>query len=206
MSKLFRIHPDDPQLRLVRQAAEVVQRGGVIIYPTDSSYALGCALGHKNALTRICQIRQLDETHNFTLICRDLSEISNYAMVSNAAFRYMKSYTPGPYTFVLPATKDVPRRLQNPKRKTIGLRVPDDPVTLALLGELDEPMMTTTLVMPGDDTPMIDPEEIYEQLHKRVDLIIDSGYCGFELTTVIDLVSGTPKLLRQGKGQIMLLH
>ena len=199
------VHPENPQMRLITQAVAVMRRGGIVVYPTDSCYALGCHLGDKGALERIRQIRQLDETHNFTLICRDLSELATYAKVSNQVFRLLKKLTPGPYTFILNASREVPRRLQNPKRRTIGLRVPDHPITQALLDALGEPMMTVSLIMPGEDMPLTDPDEIRERLGKRVDVIIDGGYCGYEPTTVIDMVAEPPEVIRQGKGEIHLL-
>ncbi len=201
----LRVHPENPQMRLITQAVAVMRRGGIVAYPTDSCYALGCHLGDKGALERIRQIRQLDETHNFTLICRDLSELATYAKVSNQVFRLLKKLTPGPYTFILNASREVPRRLQNPKRRTIGLRVPDHPITQALLDALGEPMMTVSLIMPGEDMPLTDPAEIRERLGKRVDVIVDGGYCGHEPTTVIDMVAEPPEVVRQGKGEISLL-
>jgi tRNA threonylcarbamoyl adenosine modification protein (Sua5/YciO/YrdC/YwlC family) len=200
MSQVFYIHPDNPQQRLIRQAVEVVRKGGVIIYPTDSAYAIGCHLGDKAALDRIRLIRQLDKNHNFTLMCRDLAELAVYAKVSNQVFRMLKANTPGAYTFILEATSEVPRRLMHPKRKTIGLRVPANPIALALLEELNEPMMSVTLIMPGDEYPLTDPHDIRDLLEKRVDGIVDGGYCGLEPTTVIDLTGDAPVLSRQGVG------
>jgi tRNA threonylcarbamoyl adenosine modification protein (Sua5/YciO/YrdC/YwlC family) len=200
MSQFFQIHPDNPQARLIRQAADIVRGGGVIAYPTDSAYALGCHLGDKTALERIRQIRRLDDRHNFTLVCRDLSEIANYARVDNTVYRLLKHHTPGPYTFVLRATSEVPRRLMQSKRRTVGLRVPDNAVTQALLGDLGEPLMSVTLIMPGDELPLIDPYEIRELLEHQVDLVIDGGYCGMEATTVVDLADDVPMVLRVGKG------
>jgi len=200
MSQFFQIHPDNPQTRLIRQAADIVRAGGVIVYPTDSAYALGCHLGDKTALTRIRQIRRLDDRHNFTLVCRDLSEIANYARVDNTIYRLLKHHTPGPYTFVLRATSEVPRRLMQSKRRTVGLRVPDNAVTQALLGDLGEPLMSVTLIMPGEELPLIDPYEIRELLEHQVDLVIDGGYCGMEATTVVDLADEVPMVLRVGKG------
>jgi len=202
MSQYFEIHPDNPQKRLVQQAVEIVKQGGVIVYPTDSSYAIGCHLGDKKAMDRIRMIRQLDKHHNFTLVCRDLSEISQYAVVDNINYRLMKTLTPGPYTFILPATREVPKRLLNPKRKTIGIRVPDNAVCSALLDELDQPLMSSTLIMPGDEFPMTDPYQIRLKLESVVDLIIDGGYSGHEATTVVDLTSGQPQIVRQGLGSI----
>lgn len=200
MSLLLQIHPDNPQTRLISQAVEVIHSGGVIIYPTDSGYALGCHTGDKKAMDRIRHIRQLDDKHNFTLLCRDLSEIALYAKVSNSQYRLIKSLTPGPYTFIHKATKQVPRRLQHPKRKTIGIRVPDNPIALALLGRLDEPLMSTTLMLPGDQMPMTDPYEMRQILGHQVDLIIDGGYCGIEPTTVVLMEDEIPVVVRQGLG------
>ena len=200
MSQFFQIHPENPQARLIRQAATIVQEGGVIVYPTDSGYALGCHLGDKQALERIRKIRMLDEKHNFTLVCRDLSEVAVYAKVDNIAYRALRSHTPGPYTFVLLATNEVPRRLKHPKRKTIGLRVPDNAIAQSLLEVLGEPMMSVTLILPGDDIPLLDPYDIRSVLQQQVDLVIDGGYCGMEATSVIDLSDETPVILRQGAG------
>ena len=200
MSQFFQIHPENPQTRLIRQAATIVQEGGIIVYPTDSGYALGCHLGDKQALERIRRIRMLDEKHNFTLVCRDLSELAVYAKVDNIAYRALRSHTPGPYTFVLLATNEVPRRLKHPKRKTIGLRVPDNAIAQSLLATLGEPMMSVTLILPGDDLPLLDPYEIRSVLQQQVDLVIDGGYCGMEATSVIDLSDETPVILRQGAG------
>ena len=199
------IHPQNPQSRLISQAVTIVRQGGVIIYPTDSSYALGCLIGNKAAMDRIRRIRNLDNQHNFTLMCRDLSEIANYAKLDNRAFRFIKSLTPGPYTFILNATREVPRRLQNPKRKTIGLRVPDHPITLALLEVLGEPLMSVTLSLPHDNMPLTDIEDMVNLLGTQVDVIIDGGYCGFEPTTIIDLVGDVPVVVRQGKGDTSFL-
>ncbi|MFT4517962.1 MAG: tRNA threonylcarbamoyl adenosine modification protein (Sua5/YciO/YrdC/YwlC family) [Halioglobus sp.] len=200
MSQFFQIHPDNPQARLVRQAADIIRAGGVVVYPTDSAYALGCHIGDKNALDRIRRIRKLDDKHNFTLVCRDLSEIAMYAKVDNTAYRLLRHATPGPYTFILPATSEVPRRLMHPKRKTVGLRVPDNAITDALLADLGEPLMSVSLIMPGDELPLIDPYDIRDLLEHEVDLVIDGGYCGMEPTTVVDLADDTPVILRAGKG------
>lgn len=200
MSQFFQVHPDNPQSRLIKQAVEILQRGGVIAYPTDSAYALGCRLGDKAALERIRRIRRLDENHNFTLICRDLSELGTYARVDNTAFRLIRAHTPGPYTFILRATEEVPRRLMHPKRRTIGLRVPDNRIALALLEALGEPLMSVTLILPGDELPLIDAYDIRERLEHEVDLVIDGGACVPEPTTVIDLADETPVVVRQGKG------
>ena len=182
----------------------MIRQGALVAYPTDSCYAFGCHLGDKNALDRIRKIRQVDDKHNFTLVCRDLSELGNYAYVDNTMYRLLRAYTPGPFTFILRATREVPRRLQVAKRKTIGLRIPDHPVALALLDELNEPLMSSTIILPGDEIPMNDPEDIHERLEHQVDLIIDGGNCGFEPTTVVDMVDGHYEILRQGRGQIEL--
>ncbi len=198
--QVFHVHPDNPQPRLIKQAVEIVRQGGVVVYPTDSSYALGCHIGDKAAMERMRRIRKLADKHNFTLVCRDLSEIATYAKVDNPAYRLIKSLTPGPYTFILQATHEVPRRLQNPKRKTIGLRVPDHVVAQSLLQALGEPLMSCTLILPESDTPLSDPDLIQSALKGQVDLLIDSGHCGIEPTTVVDLVSGAPLVTRAGKG------
>lgn len=200
MGQFFYIHPENPQPRLISQSVDVLRKGGVIVYPTDSGYALGCMLEEKNAMERICRIRQLDSNHNFTLVCRDLSEISSYAFVDNAAFRLIKNNTPGNYTFILKATKEVPRRLMSEKRKTIGLRVPSNPIALALLEALGEPLMSTTLMLPGNDFAESDPDEIKEHLGKQVDLIVHGGFLGQQPTTVIDLTEDTPQVVRVGAG------
>lgn len=202
MSQFFYIHPENPQARLIKQAVELLNKGSVIVYPTDSGYALGCKLEDKNAMERICRIRKLDGNHNFTLVCRDLSELSTYAHVDNTAFRLIKNNTPGNYTFILKATKEVPRRLMNDKRKTIGLRVPSNPIALALLEALNEPMMSTSLMLPGNDVTESDPEAIQESIGKQVDLIIHGGYLGQHPTTVIDLTENTPEIVREGVGDI----
>ena len=199
MSQVLNIHAKNPQLRLVKQAVEIIKDGGVMIYPTDSAYALGCRIGNKAALQKISQIRQFDSRHNFTLVCRDLSEIALYAKVDNSAYRLLKAYTPGAYTFILRATSEVPRLLMHPKRKTIGVRVPQHPVVASLLGELDEPILSSTLIMPGEENPPYEIDVIKDGLKHTVDLIIDSGFCGLEATTVVDLIDGTPRLLRAGK-------
>ena len=200
MGQFFRIHPANPQPRLLSQAVEILRDGGLAVYPTDSGYALGCEIGNKLAQDRIRRIRQLDDKHNFTLVCRDLSEISVYARVSDAAFRLMKAVTPGPYTFVLKATHEVPRRLRNPRRKTIGIRVPENRIAQELLGALGEPLMSSTLTLPGEAMSMTDPDDIRERLNRQVDLVIDGGYCGCEPTTVVDLMGDVPIVLREGKG------
>jgi tRNA threonylcarbamoyl adenosine modification protein (Sua5/YciO/YrdC/YwlC family) len=200
MAQYFQVHPVNPQPRLIHQAVEIIRRGGVIAYPTDSSYALGCHIGDKDAMERIRRIRQVDDRHNFTLVCRDLSEVAVYARVENADYRILKANTPGPYTFVLPATREVPRRLQHPKRSTIGLRVPDHAVVQALLAEIDEPILSMTLALPGDELPMNDAEDIRDRVEYCVDLIIDAGHCQIEPTTVIDLTGAAPELIRIGCG------
>ena len=202
MAQFFTIHPDNPNPRLIRQAAEVLRNGGILVYPTDSGYALGCHLDDKDAVTRIRQIRKLDEHHHMTLMCRDLSEISRYAQMDNAKFRLLKSNTPGSYTFILAATKEVPKRLQHPKRSTIGIRIPDHPVALALLEELGEPMSSCTLILPEEKQPLNDAEQIRTLLEKKVDLVIDGGTIGTDFTTVIDLTGDMPVLLRRGKGNL----
>ncbi|MGB5396855.1 MAG: L-threonylcarbamoyladenylate synthase [Gammaproteobacteria bacterium] len=200
MTQYFEIHPTHPQPRLIKQAVEIIHGGGVIAYPTDSSYALGCHIGDKDALQRIRRIRKIDDKHNLTLVCRDLSEIATYAKIENADYRLLKSLTPGPYTFLLNATAEVPRRLMHPKRRTIGIRVVDHPIVRALLDELGQPIMSCTLIMPGDQFPLNDADEIREQLDCRIELIIDGGHCGSEPTTVIRMTGGAPELTRQGKG------
>jgi tRNA threonylcarbamoyl adenosine modification protein (Sua5/YciO/YrdC/YwlC family) len=202
MSQYFQIHPDNPQIRLVRQAVGIIRDGGVIVYPTDSSYALGCLVGNKHGMERIRRIRGLDDKHDFTLVCRDLSEIATYARVDNSAYRLLKAYTPGPYTFILTATHEVPRRLQNPKRKTIGIRVPDNRTVQALLEELGQPIMSATLHLPGRTVPETDPADIRERLEHDVDLIIDGGNCGFDPTTVVDLAGGELEVVRRGRGEV----
>ncbi len=199
MSQIFEIHPENPQLRLIRQAVEILRRGGVIIYPTDSAYALGCHIQDKAALQRIIRLRQLNDKHNFTLVCRDLSELATYARVNNSDYRLLKAFTPGAYTFILRATSEVPRLMLHPKRKTIGIRVPDHPVVSALLAELNEPLLSSSLILPGETEPMADIDMIRDTLAKQVDLIIDSGFCGLEATTVVSLVDGVPEVLREGK-------
>lgn len=206
MSQFFQIHPENPQLRLIHQAVEILCNGGVIVYPTDSSYALGCLMGNKNAMERIYRIRRLDHKHNFTLVCRDLSEIAVYAKIDNSAYRMLKARTPGPYTFIFKATHEVPRRLQKKKRKTIGIRIPQHEISQVLLEHLQEPLMSSTLIMPGEELPMIDPEEMRERLQHDVDLVIDGGNCGFEPTTVVDMVDGYPQVVRAGRGEPSLFE
>jgi tRNA threonylcarbamoyl adenosine modification protein (Sua5/YciO/YrdC/YwlC family) len=205
VSQLLELHPKTPQVRLIRQAVDVIRAGGVIVYPTDSCYALGCALGNKEAMERIARIRQIDKAHNFTLVCRDLSELSRYARVENWQYRMLKSCTPGPYTFVLRATREVPRRLQNPKRQTIGIRVPQHPVPQLLLEELGEPLMSSTLTLPGDEYPMTDAQEIHARLEHAVDVVLDGGNCGLEPTTVVDLAGEAPVVIRVGRGAVAAL-
>lgn len=200
MAQYFELHPLNPQPRLIRQAVEIVRGGGVIALPTDSSYALGCHLGDKAAQERIRRIRRLDDKHNFTLMCADLSQLAQYARVGNADFRLLKAHTPGAYTFILPATREVPRRLQHAKRKTIGLRVPDHPLVHALLAELGEPLMTVTLIPPNETLPLADPHDIRARFEHQVDLVLDAGPCGMEPTTVVALADGVAELRRVGKG------
>jgi len=206
MTVYLEIHPENPQPRLIARAAEVFRTGGVVVYPTDSSYALGCQIGEKNALDRIRMLRRVDDKHNFTLVCRDLSEIATYARIDNSAYRQLKSLTPGPYTFIYQATKQVPRRLLHPKRRAIGIRVPDAPIVRALLAELDQPILSTTLILPGDQSPLNDPYEIRETIGHCVDLVIDGGHCGSEPTTVVDMTQDPPVLVRAGKGDTALFE
>ena len=200
LSQYFSIHPENPQKRLITQVVDIIRQGGVIAFPTDTAYALGCHIGDKDALDRIRRIRQLDEKHLFTLVCRDLSELGTYAKVNNMVFRQLKAHTPGAFTFILEASKEVPRRLHNGKRKQIGLRVPDNQIVLDMLAELGEPIVSSTLIMPGDELPLNEPWEMRDFLSHHVDLIIDGGYAGIEETTVIDLSDEVPKLIRQGVG------
>jgi tRNA threonylcarbamoyl adenosine modification protein (Sua5/YciO/YrdC/YwlC family) len=200
MSQYLYVHPHDPQPRLIKQAVGMIREGAVIAYPTDSAYALGCPIGNKSAMERIIRLRNLDEKHNFTLLCRDLSDIATYARVDNATYRLLKAYTPGAYTFILEATSDVPRRLMHPKRKTIGIRIPDHVICQALLAELNEPLLTSTLIIPGETDPLNDPEEIRDQIGNRLDLIIDGGTSSLESTTVVDLTGDTPHVARIGRG------
>ena len=202
MPQYFKVHPDSPQPRLIRQAVAIIRAGGVIAYPTDSSYALGCAIGNKEAMDRIRRIRRVGPEHNFTLVCKDLSELSNYAKVSNDTYRLLRRFTPGPYTFILAATREVPRRLQHPKRRSIGLRVPDHPVVSALLAQLGEPLMSSTLIMPGEELPLNDPAVIRERLERVAELVVDGGPCDWQPTTVVDVVSGVPEVRRAGKGEV----
>lgn len=200
MTQVFALHPDNPEARLLRKAVSIIEASGLIVYPTDSGYALGCSLGNKSALERIRRLRQLDKNHNMTLVCRDLSDLGRFAKVSNAVFRLLKAFTPGSYTFILNATHEVPRLMLHPKRRTLGLRVPDNRITLALLEHLEGPLMSTTLILPGASLPLSEPEAIRDLLGPQVDLIIDGGNCGNEPTTVVDLTGDYPVILREGKG------
>lgn len=202
MSQFFQIHPDNPQARLVRQAVDIVRAGGVIAYPTDSAYALGCDIGNKAGADKIREIRKLTDKHNFTLVCRDLSDISLYAKVDNAQYRQVKAHTPGPFTFVLKATTEVPRRLMHPKRRQIGIRIPDNKIALAILEELAHPLMSTTLSLPNDELPMTDPYDIRQSLEHCLDIVIDGGFCGFEATSVVDLSGDDPIIVRRGCGDV----
>lgn len=206
MALLLSIHPVNPQLRLVRQAIAAIRDGSVVAYPTDSCYALGCFIGDKEAMERIRRIREADRNHNFTLVCRDLSEIARYARVDNVQYRTLRAFTPGPYTFILEATREVPKRLQNPRRRTIGIRVPDNAIVRMLLAELGEPIMSSTLLLPGDVAPMTDPHEIKARLEHEVDLVIDGGPGGFEASSVVDLSGVAPVVVRRGKGDVSVLE
>lgn len=200
MAQYFAMHVSNPQPRLIAKAVEIVRDGGLMVYPTDSCYALGCQIGDKTAMERIRRIRQVDERHHLTLVCRDLSELGQYAVVDNSQYRMLRAATPGSYTFILKATREVPKRLLNPKRNTIGLRVPDHPVVNALLEAMREPILSSTLILPGDGLPLNDGEEIRERLGQDVDVILDGGSCGIEMTTVVDLTSEMPSIVRQGRG------
>jgi tRNA threonylcarbamoyl adenosine modification protein (Sua5/YciO/YrdC/YwlC family) len=202
MSQYFSVHPQNPQPRLIKRAAEIVRGGGVIVYPTDSCYALGCHLGDKAAMERIRAIRGVGERHHLTLVCRDLSELATYARVDNRQFRLLKAATPGSYVFILEATRELPKRLQHPKRRTIGLRIPDHPVVDALLAELGEPILSSTLLLPGDERPETDASRIRERLQRQVDLVLDGGSCGLEPSTVVDLTGPLPMVTRAGKGPL----
>jgi len=202
LSQYFELHPQDPQPRLLRQAAQIVRSGGLIAYPTDSCYALGCHIGDAGALERLRRIRQADRNHHFTLVCRDLAEVARYALIETWQFRLLKAATPGPFTFLLPATRETPRRLQHPRRRTIGIRIPDHAVPLRLLAELGEPLMSSTLLLPGDELPLTDGREIRSRLEQQVDAVLDAGHCGIEPTTVVDLAVSPPVILRQGRGQL----
>lgn len=206
MTQFFSVHPDNPQSRLMRQGVHIIKNGGLVVYPTDSGYALGCQLGDKSALQKIRRIRQLDKNHHMTLVCRDLSELGTYAKVNNATYRMLKSFTPGPYTFLLNATREVPRRMLHPKRRILGLRVPDNSIALSLLEHMEEPLMSTTLILPGAESPLSSPDAIRDVLGKQVDLIIDGGHCGLEPTSVIDLTGDQPVVVRVGKGDVSLFE
>ena len=205
MAQFFSVHPTHPQARLIRQAAEIVRQGGLIAYPTDSCYALGCHIGDKDAMDRLRQVRGLDDKRHLTLMCRDLSEIAAYAMVDNSQYRLLKAATPGSYTFILRATREVPRRLMHPRRKTIGMRVPQHPVAHALLSELNEPMLSATLQLPGDHIPLSEGADIRARLEKQLDLILDAGHCGIVPSTVVDLTGDAPVVLRIGSGPVEAL-
>ena len=205
MARIVEIHPSDPQPRRIAEVVAALRAGGLIVYPTDSSYAFGCHIGNKNAMDRIRKIRKTDKNHNFTLVCSDLSEISVYARIDNSSYRLIRSLTPGPYTFILQATREVPKRLQNPSRRTIGLRVPDHRIVQAMLGALGEPIMSSTMLLPGDDVPMTDVHEINDRIGNRIDLIIDGGSAGIEPTSVIDLSGGSVEVLRVGRGDVSAL-
>jgi tRNA threonylcarbamoyl adenosine modification protein (Sua5/YciO/YrdC/YwlC family) len=204
MTQYFQIHPDNPQPRLIRQAAEMIDGGGIVALPTDSSYALVCRLDDKDAVDRLRRIRGVDEKHHLTLLCRDLSEIANYARVDNKQYRLLKAATPGPFTFILEATREVPRRLSHPSRKTIGLRVPENTIAQSLLEQLSQALIGTTLILAGSDTPLNDPDEIRDSLQRQVELVIDGGSCGLEPTTVVDLTGDSPVVLRRGRGDVSL--
>ena len=202
MSQFFYVHPENPQVRLMKQAVEILKKGGVVIYPTDSGYALGCTMNNKQGLDKICHIRDIDKKHNFTLACRDLSEIATYARVDNQAYRALKSNTPGAYTFIFKSTKELPKRLMNPTRRTIGIRIPDNAIALALLEELGEPLMSTSLILPGSDSTEFDPEDIRDKLENQVDLILNGGYLGESPTTVIDFSDDNVVIAREGAGDL----
>ena len=206
MAELIQIHPTNPQRRLVSEVVRIIRDGGVIAYPTDSSYALGCHIGDKRAMDRIHRIRRTDKNHNFTLVCSDLSEIALYARVDNWAYRLLKSLTPGPNTFILKATREVPKRLQNPKRRTIGLRVPNHTVVRAMLSELGEPIMSSTLTLPGDDLPLTQAEDVEERVGNQIDAIVDSGPTGIEPSSVLDLSGGSVVVVRSGKGDVSIFE
>jgi tRNA threonylcarbamoyl adenosine modification protein (Sua5/YciO/YrdC/YwlC family) len=202
MGEYLEIHPKDPQPRLIAMVADTLRRGGVVVYPTDSIYAIGCRIGDKAAMERIRRIRGLDRKHLFTMVCRDLSEIANYARVDNQSYRLIRSMTPGPFTFILAATKHVPKRLQHPRRRTVGIRVPSHPVPRAMLEALGEPLLSSSMQLAGDPEPLTEPYEIFERVGSEVDIVIDSGVCGVEPTSVIDLVGPAPEVIRQGMGDV----
>lgn len=201
MAQYFQIHPQTPQMRLIHRSVNIIRNGGVVIYPTDSSYALACRMGEKQSLDRVRRIRRLDDRHNFTLICRNVAQISNFTKIGNEAFRLLKTLTPGPFTFILKATRDVPRRLQHPRRKSVGIRIPEHPVAQALLDILGEPLFSSTMILPGEDEAFSDPYEIREKMENEVDLIIDSGIVHYTPTTIIDLTGKNPEVIRRGKGK-----
>jgi tRNA threonylcarbamoyl adenosine modification protein (Sua5/YciO/YrdC/YwlC family) len=203
VSQFFKIHAENPQLHLIRQAATLLMKGGLIVYPTDSAYALGCQMSNKEGIQRLRRIRELDEKHCLTLLCRDIAELAVYAQLENPVFQLLKNNTPGPYTFLLPATRKVPRYILSTKRKTVGARIPDNRIVHALLEMLDQPLVSSTLILPGADLPLLEPEAMRDMLGKRVDLIIDGGPCGLEPSTVIDLVDNLPRIIRKGKGDIL---
>lgn len=205
MAQFFAIHPENPQLRLINRAVDIVRQGGVIVYPTDSSYAIACHIGDKAALDKIRRIRQLDDKHNFTLVCKDLAQVSNFTKISNDAYRMIKALTPGPFTFILDATREVPRRLQHPRKKTVGVRIPNHPVALLMVKELEEPLFSTSLILPGEEDGLSDPYEIRERLEHELDLVIDSGIIEFELTTIIEFSNKGPEIIRQGAGAAPML-
>jgi len=205
MAQFFQIHPQNPQLRLIARSAEIVKKGGIIVLPTDSSYALACQIGDKKALDGIRRLRKLDDKHNFTLVCKDLSQISNFAKIGNDSYRLIKSLTPGPFTFILKATREVPRRLQHPKRKTVGIRVPDNTIAQSIIESIRQPLFSTTLILPGDTTSIVDPVDIRDRIEHEVDLIVDGGFVGYEPTTIILLTENTPEIVRQGKGVAVAL-
>lgn len=202
MSQYFEIHPENPQPRLIKRTAEIIRGGGIIVYPTDSCYALGCHIGDKSAMERMRAIRGVDARHHFSLVCRDLSELANYARVDNSQYRLLKATTPGSYVFILEATRELPKRLQHPKRRTIGLRIPDHPVVDALLAELGEPILSSTLLLPGEELPLTDAHEIRDRMEHQVDLILDGGSCGVVASTVVDLTGPVPVVIRAGKGSL----
>jgi tRNA threonylcarbamoyl adenosine modification protein (Sua5/YciO/YrdC/YwlC family) len=202
MAQYFQIHRQTPQMRLIHRSVNIIRNGGVVIYPTDSSYALACRMGEKQSLDRIRRIRRLDDRHNFTLVCRDVAQISNFTKIGNEAFRFLKTLTPGPFTFILKATRDVPRRLQHPRRKSVGIRIPEHPVAQALLDILGEPLFSSTMILPGEDEAFSDPHEIREKMEHKVDLIIDSGIVHYAPTTILDFTGKNPEVIRSGKGKI----
>lgn len=205
MAQFFAIHPDNPQLRLIHRAVDIVREGGVIAYPTDSSYAIGCHIGDKQSMDRVRRIRQLDDKHNFTLVCKDLAQVSTFTKIGNDAYRMIKALTPGPFTFILEATREVPRRLQHPRKKTIGVRIPDHAVAMLLVKELEEPLLSTSLILPGESDGLSDPYEIRERLEHQLDLVIDAGNIEFAETTVIEFTNKGPEIIRQGIGMAPML-